>query len=192
MHIPNPPKNGYNNNVGRATPPRATEPIRYRCTVFISGDLGILNFKITCRCGRYITKNDDLMRLNYYKVRRPILKRTSKNERIIEETFYHYVCPQCDNDVVVIKRKAVNAVGNKKILLPEKLIGLRAVEYLHMTQNDRIDKTHELRYSQREWSCKGVPMSYFKAKSATVQQPRYINEIGNSGKPVTSEIKIYS
>lgn len=140
-----------------------------------------MNFKITCRCGHFVTKNDDLYRLSYYKVIYPTLKRTEKGERIIEETFYAYVCPECNSDVVVIKRKARNAAGNIKLLLPVKLTGLFAVEYLQQTENNRLDKTHTLKYDGFEYYGKGIPLSYFKAVDSTHQRRRYINEAEYSG-----------
>ncbi len=148
------------------------------------------NFKITCRCGHYITKNDDLYRLSYYKVKTPTLKRTNRNERIIEEYFYCYVCPKCDRDVVVIKRKTINPVGNKKMLLPVKLIGLDAIEYLQQTENNRINKTNTLEYSEFGNYGKGIPLTYFKTLNSTVQRPRYLNEAGFSGDKI--EIKVSS
>lgn len=132
------------------------------------------------------------MRLSFYKVKQPTQKKTSKNERITEETFYYYICPKCERDVVIIKRKAINGAGNIKLLIPEKLIGKSATEYLEMTKENRINKTNEIRYTQRECYCKGVPMSYFKTMGATTQRPRYINEIGYSGKKIESELKVFS
>lgn len=150
------------------------------------------NFKITCRCGHYITKNDDLYRLSYYKVKIPTLKRTNHNEKITEETFYCYVCPECDRDVVVIKRKAMNAVGNIKTLMPEKLIGLKAIEYLQLTEKNRINKTNALEYSEFGAYTKGIPLRYFKTLNSTVQRPRYFNEAGFAGEKIESKIKIYN
>lgn len=149
------------------------------------------NFKITCKCGHYITKNDDLYLLNFYKVKTPTKKRTLKNERIIEETFYYYVCPECERDVVVIKRKAINAAGNIKELIPEKKIGIAATEYLLLTANNRINKTNELRYNDNNIFVRGVPLSYFKTIAAEVQRPRYINEAAYSGKKIESKVKLY-
>lgn len=149
------------------------------------------NFKITCKCGHYITKNDDLLKLSLYKVKQPTLRRTQKNERIIEETFYYYICPKCERDVIVIKRKAINGAGNIKALIPEKLIGEKASNYLKMTENNRINKTSELRFTQKEVYCKGVPLSYFKTISATVQRARYINEAAYSGDKIESKVKPY-
>ena len=152
----------------------------------------MLNFKITCRCGHYIRKSDDLGLLSFYKLKTPIKQRTNKNEKIIDESFYYYVCPKCDRDVVVIKRKAINAAGNIKTLIPEKLIGLEAIEYMQQTEKNRINKTNDLVYAESSIYVRGVPLSYFKALSDTVQRPRYINEAGYSGEKVKSEIKIYS
>ena len=150
------------------------------------------NFKITCRCGHYITKNDDLYRLSYYKVKMPTKKRTERNERIIEENFYCYVCPECDRDVVLIKRKAINAIGTKKALMPEKLIGLEAIQYLQLTENNRINKTNTLQYVGFKTFGKGLPLSYFKSLSDKSQRPRYINECGYSGDKVECAIKVFS
>lgn len=147
------------------------------------------NFKITCRCGHYVTKNDDLYRLSYYKVQKPTLSKTQKNERIVAETFYCYVCPECNSDVVVIKRKIRNNSGRISALLPQKLIGLEAVKYLQMTENNRIDKTHSLEFSVGVFT-KGEPMTYYKTLSPIHQRPRYINECGYSGKRIENEVKI--
>lgn len=149
------------------------------------------NFKITCRCGHYITKNDDLFLLSFYKVRKPTQARTSRNERIIDEVFYSYVCPKCDRDVIVIKRKAINAVGNVKVLIPEKIIGERATEYLEKTKFNRINKTNELTYTNTGKFVKGISMSYFKTINKTHQRPRYLNESGYSGDKVECELKVY-
>lgn len=150
------------------------------------------NFKITCKCGHYITKNDDLFRLSYYKIKTPTKKYTERNERIIEEFFYCYVCPECDRDVVLIKRKAINAIGAKKAIIPEKLIGLEAIKYLQLTENNRINKTNTLQYTDTGIFIKGFPLSYFKTISATHQRPRYINECGYSGNKVECKLKVFS
>ena len=153
------------------------------------GDL--FNFKITCKCGRYVTLNDDLYRISFYKVKTPTQKRTIRNERIVEECFYSYVCPECNCDVVLIKRKAINAVGKRKALMPEKLIGLPAVEYLQLTENNRINKTNTLKYADFGCYGKGLPIRYFKSISEIHQRPRYINEAGYSGEKIESKIKIF-
>ena len=150
------------------------------------------NFRVTCKCGHYITRNDDLYKLSYYKLRQPVQKRTSKNERIIEETFYYYVCPKCERDVIVIKRKAINAVGNIKILIPEKIIGKKATDYLLLTEKNRINKTNELRYGENNIYVRGVPLSYFKTLGAETQRPRYINEVAYSGSKVESKVKVFN
>ena len=149
-------------------------------------------FKITCICGHFVTKKDDLSKLNYYRLKKPTLKQTDKNEKIIEESFYYYVCPRCDRDVIVIMRKAINAIGAKKVLIPEKLTGLKAIEYLHQTSDNRINKTNELILTEKNYYTKGIPLSYFKALSATKQRPRYINEAAFSGDEVECELKIYN
>lgn len=133
-----------------------------------------------------------MYKINFYKVRIPTLRRTAKNERIIEEMFYYYVCPECGRDVVVIKRKAVNAVGLKKALIPEKLIGEKAAAYLSLTTDNRINKTSELRYNTTETHTKGIPLTYYKTISATVQRPRYLNECGFAGDKVENEVLILS
>lgn len=149
-------------------------------------------FKITCICGHFVTKKDDLGLLNYYKLKTPTLKRTDKNEKIIEESFYYYVCPKCDRDVIVIMRKAINAIGAKKVLIPEKLTGLKAIEYLQLTADNRINKTNEMQLSDKGYHTKGIPISYFKALSGTEQRPRYINEAGYSGEMIESKITVYN
>ena len=149
-------------------------------------------FKITCICGHFVTKKDDLSKLNYYKLKKPTLKQTDKNEKIIEESFYYYVCPRCDRDVIVIMRKAINAIGAKKLLLPEKITGIKAIEYLQLTADNRINKTNELQLSEKTSYTKGIPVSYFKALSGTEQRPRYINEAGFSGDKIECKIKIYN
>ena len=148
------------------------------------------NFKITCGCGHFVTKNDDLYKISYYKVKKPTLFQTEKKERVIEETFYCYVCPECNRDVVVIKRKARNAAGHIKALLPEKLIGLKAVEYLQMTENNRIDKTNTLQYSECGIVTKGIPLRYGKTINHNTQRLRYINECGYDGKRIKTDIKV--
>lgn len=149
------------------------------------------NFRVTCSCGNYITKNDDLYKLSYFKVKQPTKKRTQKNERIIDEFFYYYVCPKCEREVIVIKRRAINAAGNIKILIPEKIIGKKAADYLKMTENLRINKTSELRYTENIY-VRGVPLSYFKTLSAEAQRPRYINECAYSGAKIESKVKVFS
>lgn len=149
------------------------------------------NFKITCSCGHYITKNDNLFLINFYKLKTPLLKRTKKNERIIEETFYYYVCPKCEKDIIVINRKALNALRNIKVLPPEKLMGFRAEKYLKETENNRINKTSELKYNETGVYCKGVPMSYFKTIDGTHQRARYINECGYSGDITESKVIVH-
>lgn len=152
----------------------------------------MFNFRITCKCGRFITKDNDLFRISFYKLTKPTKDKTNKNEKIIEETFYYYVCPKCDSDVVVIKRKAINAAGNIKILIPEKLIGLEAIKYMQQTDKIRINKTSDLKYAESNIFVRGVPLSYFKTLSATTQRPRYINEASFSGDKVECKVKVYS
>lgn len=146
---------------------------------------------ITCTCGRYITKDKDLFRVAYYKVKKPTLKLTEKNERILQEIFFCYVCPQCDREVIVIKRKARNAIGKPKVLFPVKLIGKEASDYLELTKDNRINKTNELVYTDTGKFVKGICMSYFKTIDKTHQRPRYLNEAGYSGNKVESKIKVY-
>ena len=130
--------------------------------------------------------------MSFYKVKEPTQKKTSKNEKIVSESFYYYVCPRCERDVIVINRKAINAVGNIKSLLPEKLIGEKATNYLIMTSENRINKTSELTYNYNSRYCRGVPMSYFKTISAEIQRPRYINEAAYSGAKIETKVKIFS
>ena len=148
--------------------------------------------KITCKCGKYILKNKDLFRVSYYKIKNPTLKMTEKKERIIDEIFFYYVCPVCDREVVLIKRRARNAIGNPKLLLPVKLIGKDALNYLELTKNNRINKTNELTYSDGGKFVKGISMSYFKTINKTHQRPRYLNECAYSGDKVECELKILS
>lgn len=171
---------------------KATEPIKDCSTVSKRGKGLKRDFKITCICGHFITKNDDLCKLNYYKLKTPTLKKTDRNERIIEESFYYYVCPRCDRDVIVIMRKAINGIGAKKTLIPIKLTGLKAIEYLQLTENNRINKTNEILFPEAKVYSKGIPLSYFKTLSATEQRPRFINEAAYSGDKVTSELIIYN
>ena len=147
---------------------------------------------ITCRCGRTIYKDSDLFRLSCYSLKKPTQIRTGKNEKILEESFLFYICPQCDREVIVIKRKALNAANNKKVLLPVKLTGREALEYLELTKNNRIDKTHELTYCDTSKFVKGLSMSYFKTINKTHQRPRYLNEAGYSGEKVECKLKVYS
>lgn len=150
------------------------------------------NFIITCSCGNFVTRNDDLYKISFYKVKVPTLKKTQKNERVIEESFYCYVCPKCDKDVILIKRKARNNLGHIKALLPVKLIGLKAVEYLQLTENNRINKTSTLQYSDNNIFSKGVPLRYAKSISYNTQRLRYINECGYDGDKIKTEVVIYN
>ena len=149
-------------------------------------------FKITCICGHFVTKQNDLSKINFYKLKTPTIKRTDKGEKIIEESFYYYVCPRCDRDVIVIMRKAINAIGAKKLLLPEKITGIKAIEYLQLTADNRLNKTNELQLSDMSYHSKGIPISYFKTLSATEQRPRYINEAAFSGDKIECKITIYN
>lgn len=148
--------------------------------------------KITCKCGRYITKEKDLFRVNYYKLKTPLYKKTDDNKRIIDEVFFYYVCPRCDRDVVLIKRKAINNVGNPIALLPIKLIGKEAAEYLIKTQEIRANLTNKLNYTEYGRFVNCGQISYFKTINDTHQRPRYLNESGFSGEKVESQLKIYS
>lgn len=150
------------------------------------------DFKITCICGHFISKNNDLSKLNYYKLKKPTLNKTDNNEKITEETFFYYVCPKCERDVIVIMRKAVNAIGAKKVLIPEKLTGLKAIEYLQLTADNRINKTNEIQLSEKSYHSKGIPVSYFKSLSGTQTRPRYINEAGYSGEMIESKVTVYN
>lgn len=132
-----------------------------------------------------------MYKLSYYKVKQPTLRRTAKNERIIDEFFYYYVCPKCERNVIVIKRRAINAAGNIKTLIPEKIIGKRAAEYLVLTEKTRINKTNELRFNENIY-VRGVPLSYFKTIGAEAQRPRYINECAYSGAKIESKVKVFS
>lgn len=144
-----------------------------------------------CFCGKYVTRNNDLFRFSYFKVKKPTLKKTDKNERIIEEYFYYYVCPDCSRDVVLIKRTALNGLGLKKSLFPEKLIGIKASEYLEQTKDIRINKTNELKYPLNNSTyVKGIPLSYFKTIDSLHQRPRFLNESAYSGERVNNPINI--
>lgn len=171
---------------------RATEPIK-DCRIVSKRGKGLKrDFKITCICGHFITKNDDLCRVNFYKLLKPTLNKTEKGEKVTEESFYYYVCPRCDRDVIVIMRKAINGIGAKKTLIPVKLTGLKAIEYLQLTENNRINKTNEILFSEAKVYSKGIPLSYYKTLSATEQRPRFINEAAYSGEKVTSEVIVYN
>lgn len=146
--------------------------------------------RITCKCGRYVEKNDDLFRMSLYFLKKPTKTKTERNEKIIDEIFFSYICPQCDREVVLIKRRAINAAGNIKMLLPIKLIGKEASDYLEQTKTNRINKTNELKYSDSAVFVKGVAMSYFKTINKTHQRPRYINESGYSGDKVECKLTI--
>lgn len=156
--------------------------------------MGYLNNfnKITCKCGRYITKEKDLFRISYYKLRQPLDKRTVDNKRIIDEVFFYYVCPRCDRDVVLIKRRAINNAGNVFSLLPTKLIGKEAAEYLIKTQEIRVNLTNKLNYTEYGRFVNCGQISYFKAINETHQRPRYLNESGYSGDKIESKVKIFS
>ena len=142
--------------------------------------------KVYCWCGEYIDTLKDLHRLSFYKVKTPTIKRTPKGERVIDEFFYSYVCPKCERDVVLIKRKALNSIGERKALIPVKLIGLEAVEYLQETEHNRVNKTNELCYMTKPYS-KVIDLSYFKALNDHTQRPRYLNETAFSGDKVVTE-----
>ena len=156
--------------------------------------MGYLNnfSKITCKCGRYITKEKDLFRISYYKLKTPLFKKTNDNKRIIDEVFFYYICPQCDRDVVLIKRRAINNAGNVFSLIPTKLIGKDAAEYLMKTKEIRVNLTNKLNYTEygRFFNCGQI--SYFKTINETHQRPRYLNESGYSGEKIESQLKIYS
>ena len=156
--------------------------------------MGYLNnfSKITCRCNRYITKEDDLYRVSYYKLRTPVEKRTSNNERIIDEVFFCYVCPRCDRDVVFIKKRAINSAGNIKAILPVTLIGKDAADYLERTKDIRTNLTNTLHYTEYGRFVKCGQISYFKAINETHQRPRYLNESGYSGEKIESKVKVLS
>lgn len=156
--------------------------------------MGYLNnfSKITCKCGRYITKEKDLFRVNYYRLKTPLIKKTQDNKRIIEEVFFYYVCPRCDRDVVLIKGKAINNAGNVFCLLPTKLIGKDAAEYLIKTREIRVNLTNKLNYTEYGRFVNCGQISYFKAINDTHQRPRYLNESGYSGDKVESKIKVYN
>lgn len=156
--------------------------------------MGYLNnfSKITCRCGRYVTKDKDLFRISYYKVKTPTEKRTKDNKRIIDEVFFYYVCPRCDRDVVLIKRRAINNAGNAFALLPIKLIGKEAAEYLNVTKDNRVDLTSKLNYTEYGRFVNCGQISYFKAINETHQRPRYLNESGYSGDKIESKVKVFS
>ena len=143
--------------------------------------------QIICWCGEYVDTVKDLHRLSFYKVKNPTLRYTPKNERIVEEYFYSCTCPKCDRDIVLIKRKALNSIGQRKALVPIKLVGLRAIEYLQETEHNRVNKTNELTYMTKPYS-KVIDLSYFKTLNGTTQRPRYLNETGFSGAKVESEL----
>lgn len=145
--------------------------------------------RVECWCGEYFDTIQDIDKLTFYKVKFPTIKHTPKNEKIIEEVFYYYFCPKCERDVVLIKRKALNALGNRKALIPEKLVGKAASEYLEKTKENRINKTNELRYISKPYS-KVIDLSYYKTLNGTTQRPRYLNETGFSGAKVESEVLI--
>ena len=151
-----------------------------------------MNFKITCTCGRYITKNDNLHLLSCYKVQIPTLKKASDGSRVIEEYFYTYICPQCNRDVVVIRRTARKATGKIQTLKPCKLIGESACAYLELTANNRINKTNTLCYSDYGNSVKGMPLRYAKTINSNTQRLRYINECAYDGDRIKTEVLIYN
>lgn len=142
--------------------------------------------QIHCWCGEYIDTAKDLHRLSFYKVKNPTLRYTPKNERIVEEYFYSFTCQKCDRDIVLIKRKALNSIGQRKALIPVKLVGLRAIEYLQETEHNRVNKTNELCYMTKPYS-KVIDLSYFKTINDHTQRPRYLNETAFSGDKVTTE-----
>lgn len=148
--------------------------------------------KITCKCGRYITKEKDLFRVNYYKLKTPLERRTHDNKRIIDEVFFYYVCPRCDRDVILIKRRAINNAGNVISLIPVKLIGKEAAEYLIKTQEIRVNITNKLNYTEYGRFVNCGQISYFKTINDTHQRPRYLNESGYSGEKIECKIKVYS
>lgn len=156
--------------------------------------MGYLNnfSKITCKCGRYITKEKDLFRISYYKLKTPLFKKTNDNKRIIDEVFFYYICPQCDRDVVLIKRRAINNAGNVFSLIPTKLIGKDAAEYLMKTKEIRVNLTNKLNYTEYGRFVNCGQISYFKTINDTHQRPRYLNESGYSGEKIESQLKIYS
>lgn len=143
--------------------------------------------KIICSCGRFADTKEDIDKISFYKVKTPTLKHTSRNEKIVEEYFYYFICPWCEKDIVLIKRKAINALGNKKAVLPVTLEGLEAAEYLARTQENRINKTKEISYMTKPFSnC--IDLSYYKTINSTTQRPRYLNESGFSGLRVENKV----
>ena len=148
--------------------------------------------KITCKCGRYITKEKDLFRVSYYKLKNPIEKRTKDNKRIIDEVFFFYVCPQCDREIVLIKKRAINNAGNISLLLPVTLIGKPATEYMEATKEIRVNLTNKLNYTEYGRFVNCGQISYFKTINDTHQRPRYLNESGYSGDKIENKVKIYS
>lgn len=145
--------------------------------------------KIYCDCGRYADTKEDIDKLSFYKIKTPTLRHTEKRERIVEEYFYYWVCPWCEKDIVLIKRKALNALGYKKALIPITLTGIQASEYLARTQENRINKTSELRHCAKSFSnC--IDLSYYKTLTGTTQRPRYLNESGFSGNKIENKVII--
>lgn len=145
--------------------------------------------KINCSCGRYADTKEDIDKISLYKVKIPTIKHTLKGERIIEELFYLWVCPWCEKSIVLIKRKALNSVGNRKALMPVTLSGLEADEYLARTQENRVNKTETIRFMTKPYS-KTIDLVYFKVLTGTTQRPRYLNESGYSGSKITSNVII--
>ncbi len=148
--------------------------------------------KITCKCGRYITKDKDLFRVSYYKLKNPLSKKTIDNKRIIDEVFFFYVCPQCDREIVYIKKRAINNAGNISLLLPVTLIGKPATEYMEATKEIRVNLTNKLNYTEYGRFVNCGQISYFKTINDTHQRPRYLNESGYSGEKIENKIKVYS
>lgn len=143
--------------------------------------------KIHCWCGEFVDKDKDLHRLSYYRVKTPTIQYTRKNERIIEEYFYTFVCNKCLRDVVYIVRRARNAIGGRKAVMPEILVGLSAIEYLQKTENNRINKTHELTHNPQPYS-RVMDLCFGKTINSTTQRRRFVNETGWDGGKIENEV----
>lgn len=143
--------------------------------------------KITCRCNKYVEVENPQYNVSVFE-NKPVLKRKTDNgEKIVKELVYHYVCPQCDKDVVEIHRWAVNAAGNVAKREKEQLTGISACEYMFNSYNTR--KAKNIKFKDNVY-CKGIPLRYGKVINNETVRMRYINEAGYDGGEITSKVTL--
>lgn len=153
--------------------------------------------KFLC-CGVEYNTNDPA---TYWCIEKDIIREKNFTEKKIKkykvhkQVVYTLLCVKngCTKVEVIFYGLVLNPKTKKKrktVLKRISLKGKRAVEYLSETANIR-ERQPQIIPGKNKRQSKYIPTCYGKALSATTQIPRYLNETGNGGKTIKSELKTF-